>query len=169
MKDYMERFEKVGQKVLGKYILILLVLLIVPAVLAAIIALGFNLSGLQAQAIALGVLSAAMALSTVVALLAINRVLAATLVMVVREIAHAAQATEGEEALAPARVRVSGQVREAAALEGPARTVKPGSERAERKPTAATVSAEKKCPYCGRTLPFGDIHTLCPYCGRRLR
>lgn len=28
---------------------------------------------------------------------------------------------------------------------------------------------EKKCPYCGRLLPYGDIHVVCPYCGRRLK
>ncbi len=28
---------------------------------------------------------------------------------------------------------------------------------------------EKKCPYCGRVLPYGDVHVACPYCGRRLK
>ncbi|HFC49337.1 MAG TPA: hypothetical protein ENJ59_01245 [Thermofilum sp.] len=33
----------------------------------------------------------------------------------------------------------------------------------------ATQTEKKRCPYCGRELPFGDLHTVCPYCGRRLK
>ncbi len=29
--------------------------------------------------------------------------------------------------------------------------------------------SKKTCPFCGRELPFGDIHVICPYCGRRLK
>lgn len=28
---------------------------------------------------------------------------------------------------------------------------------------------KKKCPYCERELPYGDIHIICPFCGRRLK
>lgn len=165
MKDSIERFEKVGQKVLMRYIVLLL---LGSAVLTVVIVLSSGLTTVV-QAIALIALTASVVLSTIVVLFAFNRVLAVTLVMVVREIAHAVQAPEGEETLARARVRASGQVGETVTLESPARAAKPSSERVEKKPAAAIVSAEKKCPYCGRMLPFGDIHTLCPYCGRRLR
>ena len=30
-------------------------------------------------------------------------------------------------------------------------------------------SGKKTCPYCGRELPYGDIHIICPYCGHRLK
>lgn len=39
-------------------------------------------------------------------------------------------------------------------------------------PTAPSFPSEtekKRCPYCGRVLPFGELHTVCPYCGRRLK
>jgi hypothetical protein len=27
----------------------------------------------------------------------------------------------------------------------------------------------KRCPHCGRELPYGDLHIICPYCGKYLR
>ena len=36
-------------------------------------------------------------------------------------------------------------------------------------PPAKPQIEKKRCPYCGRELPFGDLHTVCPYCGRRLK
>ncbi len=39
-----------------------------------------------------------------------------------------------------------------------------------QKTTTAKQSETKKvCPYCGRELPYGDIHIICPYCGHRLK
>lgn len=35
--------------------------------------------------------------------------------------------------------------------------------------TSESSVVEKKCPYCGRMLPYGDVHVACPYCGRRLK
>jgi len=35
--------------------------------------------------------------------------------------------------------------------------------------TPQLQEGKKKCPYCGRVLPFGDIHTICPFCGRKLK
>jgi hypothetical protein len=30
-------------------------------------------------------------------------------------------------------------------------------------------SSVKRCPYCGRELPYGDLHIMCPFCGKFLR
>ena len=40
---------------------------------------------------------------------------------------------------------------------------------AQPQPRPTPSVSSKKCPYCGRVLPFGDLHTVCPYCGRRLK
>jgi len=32
------------------------------------------------------------------------------------------------------------------------------------------VAEERKtCPYCGKELPFGDVHIYCPFCGKKLK
>ncbi len=36
-------------------------------------------------------------------------------------------------------------------------------------PPASKPGGKKVCPYCGRELPYGDLHVICPYCGRRLK
>lgn len=37
-------------------------------------------------------------------------------------------------------------------------------------PSPVEENAEtKRCPYCGRELPYGDLHIICPFCGRALR
>lgn len=36
-------------------------------------------------------------------------------------------------------------------------------------PSIPSTSGKKKCPYCGRELPYGDLHVICPFCGRRLK
>ncbi len=36
-------------------------------------------------------------------------------------------------------------------------------------PSQPASSGKKVCPYCGRELPYGDLHVICPYCGRRLK
>jgi len=40
---------------------------------------------------------------------------------------------------------------------------------AQIQPVKQSKNAKKVCPYCGRELPYGDIHIVCPYCGRRLK
>jgi len=40
---------------------------------------------------------------------------------------------------------------------------------AQIQPVRQSKSMKKVCPYCGRELPYGDIHIVCPYCGRRLK
>lgn len=168
MREYMERFEKVSQKVLNRYLVILLGVSPVPTVLLAIVLLLFNPSIHEALAISLLLVALTSVVSIAIALVALKRVLAATLVMVVHELSHVTR-VEGEEALMLAKGRKSEQAKEVVVPEAPTRAVKPSPERAERKAPTIAVPVQKKCPFCGRTLPFGDIHTICPYCGRRLR
>jgi len=168
MREYMERFEKVSQKVMKRYLIILFGVSPIPVVLSAMVLLVFNPSIYEALAISLVLVALTSVASTIIALMALKRILAATLVMVVHELSHATRVAS-EEAPVPAKARKSEQAREAVALETPLRTVRPSPDRVERKAPTTTVPVQKKCPFCGRTLPFGDIHTICPYCGRRLR
>ena len=36
-------------------------------------------------------------------------------------------------------------------------------------PPAPVAITKKTCPFCGRELPYGDVHVICPFCGRRLK
>lgn len=36
-------------------------------------------------------------------------------------------------------------------------------------PPAPVAVTKKTCPFCGRELPYGDVHVICPFCGRRLK
>lgn len=38
-----------------------------------------------------------------------------------------------------------------------------------QQPSTSSDSGKKRCPYCGRELPYGDLHVICPFCGRRLK
>lgn len=38
-----------------------------------------------------------------------------------------------------------------------------------QQPASQQTGGKKKCPYCGRELPYGDLHVICPFCGRRLK
>ena len=49
----------------------------------------------------------------------------------------------------------------------------PKNEQMLQTPQKTTITKQtenkKVCPYCGRELPYGDIHIICPYCGHRLK
>lgn len=168
MRDYMERFESVGRKVLMRYILILVGLSSVLVLLLVLTTIFPGLDVNQALLVHAMVMSLIILSSSIVVLMAFKRILAATLVIVLREITQAMRSSGSEEILVPVKTQKGGQAAEAATPQIPTRVVK-SPERVEKKPVATAVTAEKKCPYCGRTLPFGDIHTICPFCGRRIR
>ncbi|MCD6357167.1 MAG: hypothetical protein J7L75_01155 [Thermoproteales archaeon] len=50
-----------------------------------------------------------------------------------------------------------------------ARAAKPALKAVVKAAEGSAGEGRKKCPYCGRELPFGDVHIICPYCGRRLK
>jgi len=73
--------------------------------------------------------------------------------------------------------KVSAAVEVPRPLEAHRRASEGGRREAARpalKPVVKAVESgseggRKKCPYCGRELPFGDVHIICPYCGHRLK
>lgn len=166
MRDLMERLDKVGWNILKKYLIALAGLALIPLISALLLAWGPNVALQQTLSIYALTVTFTILAASIVVLLALRRTLTAAIVMVVHEVAYATRSSRGEEVALPARAQRR-QEAEAAAPEASARVSRVAAERVEKKP--ATTMIEKKCPFCGRVLPFGDIHTLCPYCGRRLR
>ena len=72
------------------------------------------------------------------------------------------------QARGTALARVEGEERVSAEVLG-GREAEVRAGRAAEEVAEAEVEGKRKCPYCGRELPFGDVHIVCPYCGRRLK
>lgn len=49
-----------------------------------------------------------------------------------------------------------------------ARAVESGAA-AEAVAPPRVAEERKTCPYCGKELPFGDVHIYCPFCGKKLK
>lgn len=170
MSAYFDTLNKVGKNVIRRFILALAALA-ATSVLLAIFAATMSLeSAAYAPVSSTMVLAASLLFSlasasfiTIVVLHAVQRLLAAyvAVILVERE-----RGVEGvETAAAPAH---------AAAAVAAHQLARPGASPAAQAERAAKsepkiVAVRKKCPYCNRDLPYGDVHVVCPYCGRRLK
>lgn len=170
MKEHLERFRTVSRKVMIKY-LATLASFLVASILAAIVSGLFLGDGNYAFILYVCILAISIFSSAMIIVVAVKELVTVEMVMALYELMKTTQ---------PPSVKVE-EVSEAPPLQQAAptarRMVAPPSLRAAVEGATPVKQAEvrqpsrseKRCPYCGRVLPFGDIHTICPYCGKRLR
>jgi len=172
MSSHFERLDKIGGRALSSYIYTLIALAVTSSIAAASLAYSFYALGggsqnglditlLQVFA-ALFASLAASASVAIATLYAAKRLLAAYITLVLHEISGKPPETAAE--LIPA-TRAQETVIAPQPFK-PESTVQPAPAVMS---TPRTMTEKKKCPYCGRPLPFGDVHVVCPYCGRRLK
>lgn len=171
MKSHLERLSDVGRRAVSAYVTALAVLAAGSATALAFVGLALSNASEAAHPFLSQILLVlfssltAAALTAAVVLLAAQRMLAVYLALVLHRLSAKAPET-AESALSTQEQEV------ALAPQPPPRSPKTPVERpaavAQSLPRAA-VSEKKKCPYCGRVLPFGDVHVVCPYCGRKLK
>lgn len=168
MRDYLERFERVGKKVMMRYLLAMIGLMVVLLSFALVVG-ALNIDIKWILAVYTAILLVGASLPSLILLMALRHLLAVDLIIVLREIASAAQPAKGEGVSAAATAALGEQpAPEKVVAQAPVKTEIATVSRVGRRPPGMATT-EKKCPFCGRVLPFGDVHTICPYCGRRLR
>jgi hypothetical protein len=172
MSSHFERLNKIGERALGKYKHVLAAVAAISAAVAVVLVYsaftleGGDQSGLSIMVIQLvAAFSSSLAASALVAiaiLYAAKRLLAAYIALVLHEVSAKAPETAAEPVLAA-------QVKEAAIARQHSKSEAIAQPASVTSSTPRAMTEKKKCPYCGRVLPFGDVHVVCPYCGRRLK
>jgi len=176
MREQLERFENVGARVLRRYLYLILtvsltgalIMSLVPLVRSALFADSLQL----ALALSLTLLACITAM-LVTSLVTIKRLIVVEFVLLLRELSAARSVSSGglvHQTAAPQAASHTGLASGEAAVLEPAR---PRGEVVASGRVAglqrAVPAEKKKCPFCGRVLPFGDVHTVCPFCGKRLK
>ena len=170
MKDQLERFRAVSRKVTVKYLAILAS--IMAALFLTAVALGLYLGNsssaliLYACILLISIISSAM-----IAVFAVRELVTVEIVMTLYELTKPTQPTpaKAEESSEAQLVPQATPTARRAVATPPVRVGAEGATPVKQTEVKQIGKGEKKCPYCGRVLPFGDIHTICPYCGKRLR
>lgn len=172
MSEYLDRLSKIGARATNLYLITLIVVAAISCVLALTIpyvvhitsdagVANFSSLALIYLIVAVSVISSLVmgVVSSILLLLATRRLLVVFTALVLREI-HPKVAVE------TVQTTTETQVQELISAQQPTRplSLKPTETKAVKIP-----QTEKKCPQCGRTLPYGNVHIVCPYCGRRLR
>lgn len=106
--------------------------------------------------------------SSAVLVLAMSNLLESYTAYLYYRLVGASPAPRQARGTALAQARVEGKERVSAEVLG-GREAEVRAGRAAEEVAEAEVEGKRKCPYCGRELPFGDVHIVCPYCGRRLK
>ena len=122
----------------------------------------------QALLLAAFMIAITFVVSSAVLVLAMSNLLESYTAYLYYRLVGAGPAPRQARGTAMAQARVEGGERVAAeavrSMEAEERAGRAVEEVAE-----VEVEGKRKCPYCGRELPFGDVHIVCPYCGRRLK
>lgn len=168
MRFHLERLSAVGRRAVSVYVIALLILAASSVAVVIIVSLAPGNAAESPSLIVLQILFAlfsslaAAALTAVAVVYAMQRLLAVYVALVLYGLNS--KTLEVAEPAPPIRERAA-----APAPQPVPRAVKPAVEQPVAVTQRAAVSEKKKCPYCGRVLPFGDVHVVCPYCGRRLK
>ena len=157
------RFDALGSRVALTYAAVIVLIGVIPLVLmVAMLGLEqpLDLTLLAMLAVAS---SLATTLSVVIALLGVKKL-----------IAIYARALSRMVGAFPVTSTALRRERKAAARAAATALAKPSSPQSVARLPASrgrirTQSVEKKCPRCGKVLPFGDVHVICPFCGHRLK
>jgi hypothetical protein len=172
MSSHFERLNKIGGRALSSYTYTLIALAVTSSMAAALLAYSvYALGGGNQNALDVALLQvfaalfaslAASASVAIATLYAAKRLLAAYVTLVLHEIG--AKPPETATELIPAA-----RAQETVIAQQPSKPESVVQPAPAVLSTPRTVTEKKKCPYCGRPLPFGDVHVVCPYCGRRLK
>jgi len=172
MSSHLERLNKIGGRALSSYAYTLITLAVTSSIAAvfltySVYALGggsqnsLDITLLQVFA-ALFTSLAASASVAIATLYAAKRLLAAYITLVLHEISS--KPLERARELIPTT-----RAQETVITQQPSKPESMVQPAPAVLSTPRTTTEKKKCPYCGRPLPFGDVHIVCPYCGRRLK
>ncbi len=159
MIDILRRFEVASKRVLTRCFLMYAAL--AAGVLAATLVAALANAPSSTYA---GLTLVALLLSSLLTVYSVKRIIEVELAIVMYEMSRTSQPAAGATVEAPAAPAQQAAPAESAA----ARPVLAAQPPPRRRP-APPAASERRCPYCNRVLPFGDIHTICPYCGKRLR
>jgi len=172
MSSHFEQLNKIGGRALSSYTYTLITLAATSSIAAAFLAYSvYALGGGSQNSLDIALLQvfaalfaslAASASVAIATLYAAKRLLAAYVTLVLHEM--------GSKPLEPATERIPAtRTQEAVIAQQPSKPESIAQPAPAVLSTPRTMTEKKKCPYCGRPLPFGDVHVVCPYCGRRLK
>ncbi|MEM1508925.1 MAG: hypothetical protein QW291_04810 [Thermofilaceae archaeon] len=173
-----KELEIVGKRALGNLKKFMLILITASILLAVIIVfssffLVLSDSNLTLILSLLALLSVIPVIGILLVFLAMKKLFVIYVGIIIQRSSESLQIVERPEEITP-ETKLPRQALATSSSAPPQYQKKPQHSRtavnSEIKVTTSESSVvEKKCPYCGRTLPYGDVHVACPYCGRRLK